>query len=179
MIREAKIYIGDASKFNPENYYTIPGVTVNDDGEVFNSSGEKMKTEIREGYKYVRVMINGKEKLCKVHRIVACSFQDICGEFNEVVNHLDEDKFNNKANNLRWTTAKENNAWGTVMDRRRKTVEATNIIKNIIKNHYVKNHIMYYPRGIKVTKLKYEYKVVDKNNSLTLYIPFSEVQEKM
>ena len=60
MIREAKIYIGDASKFNPENYYTIPGVTVNDDGEVFNSSGEKMKTEAREGYKYVRVMINGK-----------------------------------------------------------------------------------------------------------------------
>ena len=43
----------------------------------------------------------------------------------------------------------------------------------------LKNHIMYYPRGIKVTKLKYEYKVVDKNNSLTLYIPFSEVQEKM
>ncbi len=85
MERIAEIYIGNAANFNPENLYTIEGCTVSDSGEVFYN-GEKLKKFKRYGYYCVFVPIDGKLRNCKVHRIVATTFRDICGEFNEVVN---------------------------------------------------------------------------------------------
>ena len=60
---------------------------------------------------------NGKKRERLVHRIVATSFPEICGEPNEVVNHLDENKLSNAAINLRWTTWKENLQYGTSRER--------------------------------------------------------------
>lgn len=122
MERKACIYIGNAAKYDPKNYYEIEGATVTDTGEVY-LNGARLKEYHRAGYKYVRLPFGDKEKLCKVHRIVATTFRDICGEYNEVVNHLDEDKSNNNASNLRWTTNAENLAWGTINERRAKTIQ--------------------------------------------------------
>lgn len=70
------------------------------------------------GYQFVVLKDkDGNIKNRKVHRIVATTFQDKCGEINEVVNHLDWDKTNNSTENLQWCTNKENLAYGGNPDR--------------------------------------------------------------
>lgn len=167
MERPAQIYIGNAAKFTPGNLHIIEGCIVSDSGKIYYN-GEEIKPFRREGYRYVSLPINGKNKNCKVHRIVATTFRDICGEFNEVVNHLDEDKENNSASNLRWTSNSENLSWGTIEERRKKTIENSREIRKIVKDLYSKNHIVYH-NGIKIKRLKTCYKIVDKKNNIYLY----------
>lgn len=51
----------------------------------------------------------------KVHQLVALAFPDICGDWFEgaVVNHKDENKGNNRADNLEWVTDNYNRNYGT------------------------------------------------------------------
>lgn len=73
----------------------------------------KQRTD-KKGYHDIKL----KGKTYKVHRLVATAF--VYGrtlERNEV-NHLDENKSNNCAENLAWVTAKENANWGTRNERR-------------------------------------------------------------
>jgi len=59
------------------------------------------------GYKTVRMMVNGKKKHLKVHRIVATAFLPN-PEYKPQVNHMDMDKLNNSIHNLEWCTDLEN-----------------------------------------------------------------------
>jgi hypothetical protein len=52
-----------------------------------------------------------KKKLCKVHRLVAIAFIDNPNGYSQV-NHIDEDKANNKVENLEWCDCKYNNNYG-------------------------------------------------------------------
>lgn len=67
------------------------------------------------GYWVVKLYNNGS---CSyfVHRLVAIAFIPN-PENKPQVNHIDEDKDNNKAENLNWMTSKENNDWGTRKER--------------------------------------------------------------
>ena len=61
------------------------------------------------GYLNVGLMDNdGKVKYIRVHRLVALAFIPNPQE-KEYVNHLDENRQNNKMQNLEWVTPKENN----------------------------------------------------------------------
>ena len=64
----------------------------------------------RDGYLQVNLCKDCKPKLFKVHRLVAMAFQDICGEYVNglEVDHLDTNPSNNRAENLRWCTHKDN-----------------------------------------------------------------------
>lgn len=66
------------------------------------------------GYRSVHIHKNGKRINYFVHRLIAISFPEICGEYFEgaTVNHLDETPSNNFAFNLRWCTQAENNLYG-------------------------------------------------------------------
>lgn len=68
-------------------------------------------------YGYYHVQLCGKT--CDIAPIVAHTFPEICGEYFEGanVNHLDEDKSNNAASNLRWVDRRTNNCWGTRLQR--------------------------------------------------------------
>lgn len=167
MERVAKIYFGNAAKFKKENFYELSGYTVTDSGEVYHL-GQRIKEFTRFGYKYVKILINEKEKSCKVHRIVACTFTDVCGEFNEVVNHLDENKNNNSANNLQWTTNKENISWGSINEKRKQTISISREIREITKKLYKENNFIYH-KGVKISRLKTCYKITDKKNGIILY----------
>lgn len=59
------------------------------------------------GYYFVILCKNGIVKHFKVHRLVANAFIENPNGYNEI-NHIDEDKTNNKVENLEWCTHKYN-----------------------------------------------------------------------
>lgn len=66
----------------------------------------------KDGYLYVCFHKNGKQKLYKVHRLVAIAF--IPNPDNlPCVNHKDENPSNNRVENLEWCTQKYNINYGT------------------------------------------------------------------
>lgn len=61
------------------------------------------------GYLYVSLCKDGKRKSFAIHRLVARAFIPNFEEKREV-NHLNGDKFDNRVENLEWTTSSENKA---------------------------------------------------------------------
>jgi hypothetical protein len=66
----------------------------------------------RYGYPIVGIYSGRKQVVKKVHQLVAKAFVPN-PENKPQVNHIDEDKENNVAENLEWVTCKENNNHGT------------------------------------------------------------------
>lgn len=66
----------------------------------------------RKGYKGVTLFKNGKRHYKAVHRLVAEAFIDNPNNF-PVVNHKDENRTNNKADNLEWCTSLYNSNYGS------------------------------------------------------------------
>lgn len=68
------------------------------------------------GYKRVLLHKDGEKKKFHIHRLVAKAF--VSGYFDGAdVNHKDETKTNNKAENLEWVTRLQNNTHGTRLKR--------------------------------------------------------------
>lgn len=60
----------------------------------------------RDGYHYVSLYKNGKEKKHYIHRLVGLAFiRNTDGK--EMVDHVDRDRTNNHVQNLRWATASQ------------------------------------------------------------------------
>lgn len=67
---------------------------------------------IKCGYLQVNLSKNGKGKMCYVHRLVALAFIPNPNCLSEV-NHKDENKENNRVDNLEWCNRTYNNNYGT------------------------------------------------------------------
>lgn len=95
--------------------------SVADNGEVFSHRSQKiLKPDNVRGYMQVTLYKDGKSRRYKVHRLVAEAF--IPNPRNlPLVNHKDEDKGNNAADNLEWCTAEYNNKFGTRTNRSKDT----------------------------------------------------------
>ena len=66
----------------------------------------------RKGYLFVILYKNGKKKSFKVHRLVAIHFIENPNNYFQV-NHKDENKSNNRVDNLEWCTQEYNLNYGT------------------------------------------------------------------
>ena len=78
-------------------------------GNVMNAkTGRILKPTLdRYGYYYVCLSVNNKRQYKKIHRLVASAFIDN-PEGKQCIDHIDGNRTNNNAENLRWVTPKEN-----------------------------------------------------------------------
>lgn len=72
----------------------------------------EMKQKLSKGYLLIGLYKEGIQKTFSVHRLVSKAFIENPLDKKEV-NHIDENKINNKASNLEWCTSKENANHGT------------------------------------------------------------------
>lgn len=74
----------------------------------------------KNGYRIITIE---KHKMRRA-RLVGFAFPEICGEYFEgaVINHKDENKDNDRPENLEWVSIKANNEWGTRIERIREKV---------------------------------------------------------
>lgn len=84
--------------------------------------GRLLKGQINNGYKEIMITYKGVRKKYKIHRLVAKAFLSNPNNY-PVVNHKDENKSNNRVENLEWCTQKHNSNYGTCIQRRSKNHE--------------------------------------------------------
>jgi len=91
-------------------------------GKIRNKKTKRiLKTSIsNKGYERFIVYIEKKPRMFYVHRVVANNFIDNKNKF-EQINHKDENKLNNKTENLEWCNNKYNSNYGTKIERILKT----------------------------------------------------------
>lgn len=83
-------------------------------GRVRNAKGLVLKPDIkRNGYHIVSLWNHNRKKNMLVHRLVAQAFVDNPEDLPEV-NHKDEDKANNRADNLEWCSHIYNMNYGDI-----------------------------------------------------------------
>lgn len=75
-----------------------------------------LKTNNFNKYSQITLCKNGKVKMFYIHRLVAEAFIPN-PENKPQVNHIDENKKNNRADNLEWCTIKYNNLYGTRLEK--------------------------------------------------------------
>lgn len=85
-------------------------------GAMQTRKGRILKQQVnRYGYLYVTLCDGTKHRNTSVHRIVMSAFK---GDSPLTVNHINEDKRDNRLENLEYMTAEENLAYGTGVARR-------------------------------------------------------------
>ena len=87
------------------------------------------------GYLFVQLCKDGKVKNCFVHRLVADAFCENPSGYKEI-NHINEDKSDNRAENLEWCDRAYNIKYGTrnqrMAEKRGKAVISINKISGLI-----------------------------------------------
>lgn len=85
-------------------------------GNVKNKFGRLLKgTGYKEGYRQVVLCKNNVHKSMYIHQLVAKAFIPNPNNYTEV-NHINEDKTDNKADNLEWCTHKYNCEYSTTWE---------------------------------------------------------------
>ena len=86
--------------------------------ERISTTGQRLSEKVmktcrdRGGYDFIGLWLDGRKKNFKIHRLVIETFNPIDGMENLDCNHIDEDKTNNRLENLEWMTRKENLNYG-------------------------------------------------------------------
>jgi hypothetical protein len=106
------------------NVKRLPTILLMKNGRIRPTKGRILKKSFyTNGYGKTTLCRNSKKEQIITHRLVGLAFVPNPLNLPEI-NHLDEIKSNNLANNLEWTTHKQNVNYGTNLSRRSATVVA-------------------------------------------------------
>lgn len=105
-----------------------PNYLVYSDGRIYSKFSNKFLKPVKHhnGYEFVNLFNDQGDKILSVHRIVAKAFITNPGKL-PCVNHKNEIKSDNRADNLEWCTHKYNNNYGSHNDNLRKALTRTPI----------------------------------------------------
>lgn len=109
---------GYEGEYQVSNFGNIRSLDRNDRFGRFIKGIKISQRAQKSGYMFVKLRSNGVQKTFRVHRLVAEAF---CSNENNLpeVNHKDEDKQNNRADNLEWCTRSYNNSYGSGLAKRK------------------------------------------------------------
>ena len=93
----------------------------------------------KDGYLLVSLCCNGKQNLRTVHRLVAQAFIPNPNNLPQV-NHKDENKSNNRVDNLEWCDQAYNNLYGTRQERYRNTMLERGYCTGLSRKEYMKKY---------------------------------------
>lgn len=82
------------------------------------------------GYYHTILRKDGRNVHVYIHRLVAQTFIPNPDNLQQI-NHISEDKTNNRVDNLEWCSAKYNTNYGTANERRRETLKQNPYFKNL------------------------------------------------
>lgn len=146
----------------------------------------KMRPSVNNcGYAQIGFNVNGKYRLFLVHRLVAMYFVDNPNGYTEV-NHIDEDKLNNQADNLEWCTHKYNVCYGERNNKVSNNLSQNAIIYKFLNyekwipeliekvNFDLTDNSLYRDNGAERSK---SYKVIWKDNEGNVKKIFNDIHE--
>jgi hypothetical protein len=111
------------------------------------------KLQLGEHYYMASVTINGKKKNLTIHRMVCATFHDNPNNLPEV-NHKDENKLNNRSDNLEWCTRIYNVRYGTGTDRMAvKMKNRKDQSRKVYQFDFKGNYIAEYPSVSEVARI--------------------------
>ena len=122
------------------------GIYIYDDGRVWSERRQRfLSTSLDEkGYVKVSLWVNKKVKTIKIHRLVAKYFVPNPCNYSEV-NHKDEDKTNNRAENLEWCDRKYNVNYKNRNKKASQSLMNNNCSKKVLQYDKNGNFIKEYP----------------------------------
>lgn len=120
-IEEWKPVVGFEGYYEVSNYGNVRSLdrtTIYKNGRVHHTAGRHLAISLNsQGYRKTIFSVNGKHATPRVCRLVAMAFIPNPNNFPQV-NHKDENKLNDCADNLEWCDCKYNNNYGTAPMRR-------------------------------------------------------------
>lgn len=81
----------------------------------------------KDGYKRIKLYKDGKFKVYLVHRLVALAFIPNPNNY-PIINHKDENRWNNNVDNLEWCTYKYNSNYGNCIKKLNEGMKRRNLI---------------------------------------------------
>lgn len=128
--RDIPGYVGYYQVSNLGNIRSLDREVIIKNGIVRKTKGQTMKKTVGNGkgnYEAVSLSADHRTQRFLVHRLVAAAFVPNPDGLPEI-NHKDENKLNNRADNLEWCDRKYNNTYGTA-----KLRAATTQGKNVLQ----------------------------------------------
>ena len=83
----------------------LPGFFASADGQIWSEKTKTVKRQsVKAGHKYSTVLVweRGRDRPRKVHQLVALAFYGEPPTPGHTVDHINQDKLDNRAENLRW-----------------------------------------------------------------------------
>ena len=84
-------------------------ILVDKNGRVYDATScREIKQRVKNGYKAVVLLVDGKYKMFGVHQLVCYAFHGAPPSPEFQPDHINGDKFDNRSRNLEWVTPKTN-----------------------------------------------------------------------